>query len=158
MKPKFNIGDLVEAYPSSIGYEIEPGKLNPQVMRKTLIEKEPNKVRGVIIGAVYRHMGTLHIGSYYGEDPPCFTSEKAVLFWQIRQGYLNAPVEALESDIHLIERVYAGWMRLDKNKIPNKIPWKYVGEMYKENLSEAMKKEFKENPDAFPRDEKGRFV
>lgn len=163
MKPKFNIGDLVEAYPSKLEYE----KKNTGKVRKDLITKDHNKIKGVIVGAVYRYIGELNIGGFMGVlepdyDPSCFTSEKGILFWQIRQGYLNKPVEALEEDIRVIERVYSGWLRLvkkkDVNKIPNKIPWKYVGEKYKEHLSEVMKKEFKENPDSFPRDEKGRFV
>ena len=163
MKPKFNIGDLVKAYPSCIDFDTSEdinehtkiGRL--AVQNKNVIYKDTNNpIVGVIVGAVYRYMGKLHIAKFkydhYGEyegDENYLEKTKAVLFWKIREGYLNKSKEALESDIKLIKSVHSDCITIKgKNKKPP-IPWKR-GE---KNLSLIMKR----HPAYFPRDEKGRF-
>jgi len=150
-KPKFNIGDYVEAMPSELTYEHwnKPGN-----RPRNIIIKEKETRRGVIIGAIIRMMGTLAVSSYYSEEPPYFTAEKGVLFWQIRTGFLNKPFEALEEDIKLLEPVHLHCLMEDKA-----IPWKNTGwtDFAKKAQSEDMKSLFKKQPDLFPRDEKGRF-
>ena len=152
-KPKFNIGDYVEAIPSTIEYENWD---RPAKREKKIIVKSPYKPkRGVIIGAVIRYTGTLDMPSYYSGESPVWIAEKGVLFWQIRYGYLNKPFEALEEDIKLLEPVHLHCLMQDKA-----IPWKNTGwtDYYRKAQSEDMKSLFEKQPDLFPRDSKGRFT
>ena len=148
-KPKFNIGDYVEAISSTIEYENVDLEYwdRPAKRERKIIVKSPYKPkRGVIIGAVIRYTGTLDMPSYYSGESPVWIAEKGVLFWQIREGFLNKPFEALEEDIKLIERVHFHCIRLGNSKgkdinNPVKIPWKNTGwtDYYRKAQSEDMK-------------------
>jgi len=165
-KPKFNIGDYVEAVPSFLDYE------GPEFLTKNTTIKLEKPRRGVVIGATYRFEGEFipgrKVSQGYGweenRESNQFIATKGVLFWQIREGFLNKPFEALEEDIKLIERVHFHCIRLGNSKgkdinNPVKIPWKNTGwtDWSRRALSEVMKNIFKENPEDFPRDSKGRF-
>lgn len=129
MKPKFKIGDCVVATYSTMEYEGYPKALKR--IRKN------GQVKGQIVGCVRRFEGSMEHGYFEGS--------KSYIMWQIREGYMNVPKEALEEDITLIE--------------PFKIPFHRNGlsQNSRDKLSKEMKEMFKEHPDWFERDSKGRF-
>jgi len=157
-KPKFNIGDYVEAPASKIVYELKAKKN----IKKDSIYTEKTKKRGVIIGAIYRFKGTLFAPSYYSEDTAYFTASEGVLFWQIREGYINKPFEALEKDIELLISINSQVVDLIENNRKDHacIPWKktYYTNHHRKQMSREMKQFYKECPECFPRDDKGRFI
>jgi len=164
MKPKFNIGDYVGAIPSKLTYTKDKiGERFRFSYRRERIIKLATIRKGVIVGAVYRMKGQITPGDY--EEGAYFTPSEGVLFWQIREGYLNKPFEALEEDIKLIERVHFHCIRLGNSKgkdiyNPIKIPWRKSGmtDGVRKMISKDMKQYFREYPEYFPRDSKGRFT
>lgn len=144
MKPKFNIGDYVEAVPSTLDYQ---GKY------ERVLVKGATKVRGVIVGAIIRYTGKVEMDSddYGYNSYSYFVPKKGITLWQIREGYINKPKEALEEDIKLL------WYVDDMMSI---IPWKKSGlsQYNRERLSREMKDLYRTNPEYFPRDKKGRFT
>lgn len=132
-EPKFKIGQSVLVTKTAhFGYEgANKRKLYEVVVQRT----------GIISGATHRLLGTRDWDSDYGG---MFYPNGSVLVWQIKEGYLNKPIEALEENI----------IALDD---PIEIPWKFDEQWTKaarEDWSRMMKKSMKD----YPRDEKGRFV
>ena len=136
VNPKFKIGDSVEAVESFIDY-------GDRSDYKTEITTMHRKRKGVIIGAVYRYKGK----RTFTGDTYVFEPSESVLFWQIRESYINKPFEALERDI----------TPLNTNIV---IPWKKstMTEEDKKVLSEIMVEDYYSNIHLYPRDEKGRFI
>lgn len=161
MKPKFNIGDYVEARPSSIEYADEPykdeygtwhirqlDKTDGEEYHKTICKKS-YKIKGVIVGATRRFLGIHRHETLSGDfndtyESPYLEITGSKLFWKIRQGYLNKAVEALEEDIRLIEPV--------KSVKRKQIPLKYA------DTSRINWKSVSQDSKNWPRDEKGRWT
>lgn len=155
MKKKFNIGDYVTAIESKIMYDsikYIPGEdVKKKIYTKECIHTNPTPREGMIVGATYRFKGVCHGPGYY-DDPAYFQASEGILFWQIREGYLNKAFESLEEDITLIHKA-------DRIGLFN-IPWKktYYPQQRREADSSTMKELHKHHLDMFPRDAKGRFI
>ena len=103
-----NIGDWIEASTSvEFVYEQQPDghdemdiwhrNANP-VMR--IAKKTERQVSGQIVGGSYRQLGEYYRGTGGDEpDPPMLNVTGTVFVYQVREGFLNKPVEVLAEDI-----------------------------------------------------------
>ena len=135
-KPRFKIGEWVRAE-NTVKFDY-----NGQDER---IPIKQDGINGVVVGATTRFVGR---GNGYGK----LYIEKALLVWQIRQGYSNKPYEALDEDVVSLENFDDGIMLLKSD-----IPFRYNNEWHgvgaferRQNLSNDSK--------CFDRDKMGRFV
>jgi len=95
--PKFKIGDPVLVRVCTV-LDLDEEKVNKICYRKKV------DIFGLIVGAIYRYTGKLILGDYRQDDyePNYLQVDKSVLLWQVRTGYLNKPIEAMEKDIVLV--------------------------------------------------------
>jgi len=129
--PKFKIGDSVIVH-AVVKLDLDVVKKERMMYRfKTL------NTSGLIVGAVHRFTGRF-VEAVYPDEQSYLTEQKPVLLWQVRTGYLNKPVEALEKDIEPTKNLT--------------IPWKYCS--WSERDSNALRKEMLN----IPRDARGRWI
>ena len=138
-KPRFKIGEWVRAE-NTVKFDYN--------INNERIPIKQDSVNGVIVGATTRFVGK---GNGYGK----LYIEKALLVWQIRQGYSNKPYEALDEDVVSLEN------NLDENDdtilLKSDIPFRYNSEWHGIG---AFKRRTAMSLDSqhFTRDEKGRFA
>lgn len=137
--PTFKIGDWVEVKAVISFYYDEGGKRVVGKYKKTRI--------GQIIGVKKRQLGIVS-KKYYNEQAQLNVS-KVITVWQIKTGYINKPIEALEEDIKALWE-YDAFLK------ERKLPWFYRSEtmLWSERDKEWLRDYMKD----WPRDEKGRWI
>ena len=99
---------------------------------------------GQVVGLCARYDGHVQGGNFYNyDDPPYFVPEKTHLFWLVKFGLMNKPVEVSEDNMRLasIDEV---------ENLPTRYPKSTMSEKDKQFLSEDSK--------TWPRDKKGKWV
>ena len=143
-KPRFKIGEWVETN-TIVTFGYKGDKRVPIKFKRNVI--------GQIVGATYRHTGEYSHGIKHGGYMEGYDYEQAslvggdrVLVWQIKIGYLNKPVEALEEDIRVLESY-------SMIRIVDKLPWMHTRNKWPQWAKDKLSEESK----SWPRDEKGRW-
>jgi len=149
--PKFKIGDWVRTnWITLVDYDSKTGE------RKIFKSGLSETAIGQICGATRKMLGQYREGvdhlpgyspNYVEEDyyPPHLEVKGSVVLWEIRRGYLNIPILALERDITRLKK---------KTKTPT-LPWiKQVRIPW----SEKQKEEQSRTMQVAPRGKKGRWL
>ena len=116
----WNIGDWVQSTHSvEFPYNVDGHRR---------IQRRLRTIHGQVVGGMYRHLGDI-VATYDGSSST-FVGAERVFVYQIREGFINAPVEVLASDV---KPAAVGVMRRMKTRLHES------GEAYRAALSEAAK-------------------
>jgi hypothetical protein len=109
---------------------------------------------GQIIGAKKRQLGVGRASirghdllGYHEYEPAFLEISRVITVWQIKTGYINKPIEALEEDIKTL------W-EYDEFLKERKLPWLYA----RHHWPQSAKDELSEESKSWPRNEKGQWI
>lgn len=143
MKPMFNIGDRVLVRRAVI-FKTSADWDNHERLTRTMAFKEFTTPRtAIVVGGRFRFTGKVHPGGY--DDPGYLEVQGTQFVYQVREGFINKPLEVLPQDL----------VQISASDVSE--PFPFVKQRQQE-WSERAKQELREAMKDAPRDSKGRWV